>query len=241
MDYSFDSYQNLIETGLNEGYRFEVFKNLKSEGKFILLRHDIDIDLGFALEMAKVEANLGVKATYFIMLRSPVYNLFSRENTQILQEIIKLGHEIGLHYDEGFYKDSKPLNELVTEEAGILSNMFDLEVSAVSFHQPGEKVIRNEVNINDFYNTYDKKDMEGVFYMSDSNMKFKINPIELIKSGNEEQIQILIHPIWWGRPKEFYSTEMIWELGILEAFNRMQRQLLKTERAYGPERKFTIE
>jgi len=52
-----------------------------------LLRHDVDVDVGAALEMAKVEKSLGVSSTYFLMLRPPVYNLMSRHNHQAVKKI----------------------------------------------------------------------------------------------------------------------------------------------------------
>jgi hypothetical protein len=240
MDYSFRAYENIIQTGIDNGYEFEVFKNILDQKKAIYLRHDIDVDLGYALEMAKIESQKGIKSTYFMMLRSPVYNLLSRENTELLHKIINLGHEIGLHYDEGFYHGNETLNALISKEVEILESFFKIKVSTISFHQPSKKIIDNKVDLEGFYNTYDKEDMSGIFYLSDSNMAFKTDPIELIKSKVHDKIQILIHPIWWGRDKKYSSTEEIWEQGIISAFERMQRQLLETERAYGNKREFKI-
>ena len=58
----------------------------------------------------------GIQSTYFIMLRSPVYNLFSRENSEYLKKIIGFGHHIGLHYDDAYdISISKRKGEVVKE------------------------------------------------------------------------------------------------------------------------------
>ena len=36
------------------------------------------------------------------MWRSPIYNLMGRESQKFVEEIINLGHSLGLHYDQGF-------------------------------------------------------------------------------------------------------------------------------------------
>ncbi len=107
MEFSKTGYQTLLETALDAGYRFIPFDNTlhSKQGKCCLLRHDVDVDLGAALEIAKVESVLGIRSTFFLMLRSPLYNLMGRTNSRIVQEIIQLGHWIGLHYDGGFCLD----------------------------------------------------------------------------------------------------------------------------------------
>ncbi len=242
MDFSYPAYKNLIKISKKNSYKFDVFKNLKKgKGKNIYLRHDIDVDLAYALEMAKIETELDIRSTYFIMLRSPVYNVFSRENAMLLKEIISLNHEIGLHYDEGFYQcNKKSIQTLVAQETKVLEDIFDVSISTISFHQPSARIINNDIKIDKYQNTYDKEDMRDIYYISDSNMHFKEDPIKAIESNKYEKIQILIHPIWWGHTLKKNSTEKIWEISIKEAFLRMQRQLLETERAYGKKRKFQI-
>jgi len=237
--FSYKHYKEILKTGLKNDFSYKSFSEIASEDeKQIFLRHDIDIDLGSALEIAKIEFELGIKSTFFLMLRSPIYNLFSRENNTLAKEIIGLGHEIGLHYDEGYYPFKLDLNTLVENEVSILETALNTKISSVSFHQPSERVLQNKVKLNNFINTYDKEDMKGIEYLSDSNMNFRKDPIELINSGEFNKIQILTHPIWWG--KELNSTEEIWDWGLYKTFERMERQILETERAYGEKRVFKI-
>ena len=63
----------------------------------IFLRHDVDLSLAAAVQMAELEAARGVSATYFLMTRSVFYNLASREGERALARLRELGHRVGLH------------------------------------------------------------------------------------------------------------------------------------------------
>ncbi|HXU27880.1 MAG TPA: hypothetical protein VN698_11670 [Bacteroidia bacterium] len=241
-EFTYKGYTNLLEIALNVGYDFVSFSDVKTttSKKFCVLRHDIDASLNAAYEMASIEAKLGIKATYFIMLRSPIYNLFSRTNHQFVQKIIDLGHEIGIHYDEGFYAKKKELNSLIEEEALILQNMFEKEIGVVSFHQPSLKIINNELKINKFINTYDRQDLDGVTYISDSNKVWKEStPWEIFDQSKYLKMHLLIHPMWWMINDEL-STEEIWSKTIVSNFKQEEKQVHSTERAYGDERDMFI-
>ena len=79
---TYSNYKTLITT-LKEDYNFTCFSKIKFSNepieKKVLLRHDIDLSLEKALEMAEIEAELGVPAVYFLFLRSPFYNIFSKK------------------------------------------------------------------------------------------------------------------------------------------------------------------
>ncbi len=238
-EFSIQGYRSIIETALSSGYAFISFdKTQNGQEKFCLLRHDIDADLEAAKTIAAVEHEYSVIATYFVMLRSPVYNLFGRHNHRCLEEILKMGHSLALHYDEAFYPDNKKsLQELVESEAYILEKAYGNKINAVSFHQPGPKILANEIKIENFINTYDKKDLEGIFYISDSNMNWKNNDIwDLLRNSTHNKIQLLTHPMWWvGSGQE--NTHKLWDKALLDNFNRSLDQVIGTEGAFGTPRK----
>ena len=63
--FSIKEYKKLIKFFKSLGYNFVFFsKNIK-KNKNILLRHDVDIDILKAYEMAKIENKLNIKSTYF--------------------------------------------------------------------------------------------------------------------------------------------------------------------------------
>lgn len=77
MTFTVREYAALIETALEEGYRFIPFDRKDEHGKTCLLGHDIDASVVLAPEIPQVEVELGIRSTYFLMLASAVYNCLS--------------------------------------------------------------------------------------------------------------------------------------------------------------------
>ena len=67
--WTYDYYLDLIDYGMHHNNSF-------------FLRHDVDISLKKALEMAEVEATRKLHSTYYILLSSPYYNALSPENLE---------------------------------------------------------------------------------------------------------------------------------------------------------------
>jgi hypothetical protein len=239
------TYVALLKTLEKSGYRFSTFSEEadgqpkdKSE-KWCLLRHDIDISMDFAVDMARIEYEAGASSTYFVMLRSPMYNLMSRHCTEALMQFLDLGHDIGLHFDASFSRRRGfKLEDDIKFEIDMLSGLVGKKVRAFSFHQPSEEAIRLRVEIPGVINTYHPDHLIGYKYISDSNRVWReINPFELVDQGFE-RAQLLIHPIWWMCEEE--HTFDCWNRAIERNFKSEQRQILETERAYGPERSILV-
>ena len=77
---------------------FEVLDNYSLEKKFALIRHDIDMSIDKALELAKIESDLGIRATYTILMTDIFYNPLEQNNRDTLIHISNLGHDMGLHF-----------------------------------------------------------------------------------------------------------------------------------------------
>lgn len=54
-----------------------------------------------ALALARIEAEHGVPATYFVQLSSRFYSAFEPEVAAVLRNIVALGHDMGLHFNAG--------------------------------------------------------------------------------------------------------------------------------------------
>jgi hypothetical protein len=239
-------YRRLLETALRSGYEFRSFDDRQPEhadARLCLLRHDIDVDMGAAVEMAELEAEVGIRSTYFLMLRSPTYNLLSRANHRLGRRLVELGHWLGLHYDEGFTPDPLvPLTEAVRRESRVLEENFGATVRAVSFHQPAEAVLRGEVRLEGMINTYDREGLGDFEYVSDSNMTWRsATAHQCFEEAIHPRLHLLIHPLWWVSERPGMSTGEAFDRALLANWTRAQKQMLETERAYGPERRFVIE
>jgi len=60
---------------------------------FSLIRHDVDRLPGHSLKTARIEFELGIKATYYFRTNKAVFI------PKIIKEIADMGHEIGYHYE----------------------------------------------------------------------------------------------------------------------------------------------
>lgn len=246
-DFTPDGWRTTLETALENGYAFIPFEEEAVGGfaegdRCCLLRHDIDADVGAALQMAQAEAELGIRATYFFTLRSPLYNLLGRANHLMAEEILELGHWLGLHFDGAFLRRDRSLHDAVLMEQRVLADLFARDVRAVSFHQPTPNVLEAASGLPGLVNTYDRTALAGFHYLSDSNRHWREGPArDAFARGEHRRIQLLVHPLWWTKADPDLTTEDLWDLAVARNFERTQRQMLETERAYGPERRMLLE
>ena len=256
MKFSINCYIDLLKDFKNCDYKFIFFDegvgllSRTSDSKHCILRHDVDNDLDAALKMALLEYKIGISSTYFLMVRSPIYNLFSRSNSDLVKEIIKLGHQIGLHYDHGYDvkrgMSASDTHKEVISHSQMIENEFGQKIKTVSYHQPSVAILNNEVDTPNFINTYDKSLSKYFKYFSDSNRKLSltednnkfIDNLNLHKIIGDKNIQLLIHPMWWIYENK--STYSVWNSTIISNFENMQKQFLETEGAYGMPRRFKI-
>jgi hypothetical protein len=196
------SYQKILEIALENKYEFLGFDQIGQESSpySCLLRHDVDSELWNCRPMADIEADLGIAATYFVMLRSTSYNLFCLESKKAIERLLEKGHHIGLHLMGELYEEysSELLAEKVLAEVDTVQDELGINIEAVSFHHPGEAVLNNDIYIGSLVNTYNSIQMADYFYVSDSNMIWQHeHPAEIFSRRLYPRLHLLIHPMWW--------------------------------------------
>ena len=240
-------YRSLIRAGAEAGYRFVTFGDIADEtatmavtNRLCLMRHDVDVNVTFALDLARIEAEEGIRSTYFMMLRSPAYNLLGRATSQAVRQIAGLGHEIGVHFDAQHpFVENENLIGLVLDEARIIGDLVGRPVRAVSFHQPSAMIMSSDIAVPGLINTYNRGQLAGWHYVSDSNRNWRgQDPWTLLSAHAHPHIQILTHPMWWISAAT--STEAVWDEAVLMNYDTMQRQFLDTEAAYGSRRALRV-
>jgi hypothetical protein len=183
MSCSFDleHYRELLDAARRGGYRFGRFEGEPEPG-YVYLRHDVDLSLDAALELAELEAEAAATATYFLMTESVFYNLASREGTAAVSRLVELGHDVGVHAvwptlpdrDERF----SPLLAWHNPEPAYMSAPVDglLNVMAEPWFTRG-------------------------MYRSDSNQHWRSGcPHDELARGELEWLQLLTHPEIWVYP-----------------------------------------
>ncbi len=242
--FTHEHYRFLIRSGHEAGYRFATFdelERLRSENALAcILRHDCDNDLVAARDLARIEAELGVRATYFVMTRSALYNLLAPPVSALVREIVALGHRLGLHFDEAPCRDLGPeeVAHRVDRERDLLGNEFGQRIDIVSFHQPSPRVLANEIRLK-CRNTYDRRDMNGLHYISDSNLRFRgESPVECFRRREHRLLHLLLHPEWWT--PEPMPLDRKWDRMMVHNVELMQDSLLAREDTFAQRRVVSI-
>ena len=170
-DFTTDQYRKLLRLA-QVNYQFVSCENIPFGERFILWRHDCDYSLNRAFKLAEIEAQEGVRSTYFINPHCEFYNILEIGQAKLVEQILEMGHSLGLHFDAGFYKTSSEaeLEEQITSEATLMERFFGSKLFAFSFHNPHEALLAyEEDSYGGLLNCYSRKFKEEIPYCSDSN------------------------------------------------------------------------
>lgn len=187
--FDLDHYRELLEAAKTGGYRFAFFDHEPQPGD-LLLRHDVDLSLDAAIQLAEVEADADAQATYFLMTRSVFYNLASHEGEEALARLRALGHRVGLHAIHPHLD---------------LDDRFE---RVVAWHNPDPEFMNAPLDgaINVMQQPYFDRD----HYRSDSNQHWRSGcPHEELAAGRFEWLQLLVHPEIWVYPGATMRETMV--------------------------------
>jgi hypothetical protein len=96
MDFTLKTYKLLFKTLQRQGFSFQPFLGLieKPEKKVVVLRHDVDKLPLNSLEFARIQANAGIRGTYYFRVVPGSWD------EAVIKEIAGMGHEVGYHYED---------------------------------------------------------------------------------------------------------------------------------------------
>ena len=200
-NFTLKHYEEICNVIAKSQYKVSFFNDcFLNFNNILVLRHDVDQSLEQSLKIAIIENRYDIKSTFFLWLKSPFYNIFEKKYTDIIYDIIKLDHQIGLHFDESIYKieNEKELNKFVGKEINLIKTYFNINIYAISMHKPSKWLLNNDVKLDKYINTYEKRFFKDFKYFSDSRRQWKegciCNKIDVRKYN---KLHILIHPFWW--------------------------------------------
>lgn len=177
------------------------FEKYDKDTKCILLRHDVDLDFYPSYILSQIEKKLGVSSTFFVLLNSSDYNIFSREIREQLKVMVDSGFEIGLHFDPLVYNNHSLgyLQDKVYEECLLLEGLIGKKVKSISLHNPSW--LNKYPLFKGYTNTYSKHFFEDKKYLSDGMRVDSIthpfrgkNPYDFVESAISFPLQICLHP-----------------------------------------------
>ena len=166
-----------------------------------IIRHDIHESLVKGLELAKIENEYSIRASYMIDVLSPNFSLKEKENSSIINEIINLGHEAGLYVYNSISDITDP-KELDVRTVDFISQCRYLEsfirknVYSISFPLKYSSIPEDSFFIGQKVSASSAIMMEEA--LSDINdLEEHQVFLSKIKNRDKKILQILIHPELW--------------------------------------------
>jgi hypothetical protein len=166
--------------------------------RIAVVRHDVDLSLNAAVEMAEIESDESIAATYCIRLGGTYYDPLSISGIQAVRRLVELGHSIGLHFDITRYHALG-----LTADAGIDADIATLEhtfrrpVEFISQHSPArfdQPDLSERPDLQQCY-SYNELFFDQMKYISDSGQFWREGDVEAHISA--DRIHMLTHPEWW--------------------------------------------
>jgi hypothetical protein len=197
--FTLEGYRQLIEAFRARGYKTVSFDEVKPDACHLVLRHDVDMCLDRAVQLAAVEAELGVTSSYFILVRTEMYAVTSARSRRALQSLRQLGREVGLHFDAaGLGQTPIELDEACAEDCRLLEALVGADVRTVSFHRPTTSLQGWPHRIAGRTHAYEPRFFRDVGYCSDSEGRFRFgHPLDHEAVVANRALQLVTHPIWW--------------------------------------------
>lgn len=232
MHFTYTAYQGLLERLKKKGYNFIGYGVDEEPGKrVVILRHDIDTDISKAVRLAELEQKCGVHSTYFVLVTSDFYNVFSGKSAAGLHRILDLGHEIGLHFDEMRYPEIAGKGSICCDriqvEAKVLSAAIGRPVDKVSYHRPSKEILDAELEIPGMINSYSPVYFKQYKYLSDSRRRWREPVLDILESETFDKLHILTHAFWYQEKAEKITdtVKRFIEFGKLNRYVTMRENI----------------
>ena len=225
-DFSPLAYRVLLERLVALGYTARSYVDAEPARADLIVRHDIDMSLQAAAGTARIEQSLGIRAVYFVLLRTEMYNALSRMGREAIHRILSLGHEVGLHFDASGHADERTMDRVAQSECRILEEVTERPVSVISYHRPAPHLLGLKTPVAGRIHTYMPRFFSEMGYCSDSQGRWRFgHPLDHPAVAERRALQLLTHPIWWQEPGALDPVLR------LERFSAVRRALLEEELA----------
>ena len=237
LDFTLQKYKELCEAIMEEytPITVESYLTKNPSSKLVILRHDVDRKTENVLKMAELENSFGIFSTYYFRMKKDVFT------PEIIKEIVKMGHEIGYHYEvldktNGNFERAIRIFEDELKEFRKIC-----DVNTICMHgnplSPWDNCdIWKKYDFKDFGiigEPYLSIDYTRVLYLTDTgrrwNSRFSVKDvvgansqrkekikstddvIRLIKERDVEQMCILAHPERWSDGFGAWLKELVWQ------------------------------
>lgn len=222
--FSIPGYRALLHEIAARGYRFTSFEDVRPDARDLVLRHDIDMSLDYAADMAEIEQEMGVRAVYYLLLSTPLYNCLSARGRAAIARIKAAGHEIGLHFDTTLYgPEDTPratLEAAAEAECAVLEAITGTPVRSISFHRPAKALLGMAGDFAGRLHSYAPAFFDDIGYCADSRGEFRYgHPLDHPALEAGTALQLVIHPIWWTAPDAHDAPDAPGRIARLTGFH----------------------
>ncbi|MGO5115135.1 hypothetical protein ACTQ33_08910 [Candidatus Avoscillospira sp. LCP25S3_F1] len=237
MNFTYEAYKAMISLLREQGYEISSYHNWENTESCVILRHDIDYCLEDSLKLARLEAEMSVSSTYFVLLTSDFYNILSPKSLHILQELQQMGHEIGLHFDEKAYAESGSDETIahILQERDILSAALDTDIQCVSMHRPSKTTLEADLKIPGMVNSYGQTFFHEFKYLSDSRHRWREPVLDILKAKSYDRLHILTHAFWYRETEETMrdTVKRFLQSATAERYDQMMDNITDLEKIIG--------
>lgn len=229
--YSRESYCHVLELALRKGYQVLGFlDNEAVSGDRIYLRHDVHSSFGPALELAASNQSLGLRGTFFLLLRSQSYNLFSPWVLDAARQLYALGQRLAFHYVAPSVLPTRDeeLATMISEDFEIVRRQLPEVEPVFSWHNPTPELMNRGLSLEvpGLVNAYSTRFVKRIRYVSDSNMRYSVHEFEkIISEGRHRSLHLLFHPDHWipGGASVVEILGATWQYVIRDAEREMRQ------------------
>ena len=228
-DFSFKSYQLLLNKLIDNGYGFQTFRDflINPQNKTILLRHDIDLKKRSSLKIASLEKKMNICSTFYFRAVSQIFD------EKIIKSIAEMGHEIGYHYEnlalaKGNYETAMVLFKKHLEMFRKITRINTICMHGNSLSKFDNRKLWEKYSYRDFGiigEPYFDLDFNKVLYLTDTAQRWNGSDIsvrdhvksnfnysfrttfDIINNINKlpDTIMLTVHPDrWTDNPLEWY-------------------------------------
>ena len=177
------------------------YAEYKQHERFVIWRHDVEYCVPEMSVLAQIDADEGIKSTFFVQLHSELYNFWDADTVRQIKQWVGWGHQLGLHFDCGYYGDEifERIEETIEFEKNLLEEIYGAQIRSFSYHNPNSESLKYQGDYAGLVNAYNKDFFHGpIAYVSDSNGRWREQTIrDVLTDPRMTKAQVNTHDTWW--------------------------------------------
>ena len=205
---SYELYRQIILLIKSYGTHIVLGRDVKDYNRFIIMRHDVEFSPERAYKLSLIETQEDFSSNYFFQITNNSYNIFSQRNLEYIREMVRNGHEIGLHFHVNGLTKEYDIREKIQQEIEVMEKMLKIEVKTFSIHRPTPDILGMNISFDNITNAYQSEYFDFVRseralecveikYISDARHQWNYGVPGKEIFNQYKKVQILTHPYSW--------------------------------------------